>query len=340
MRMIDIAAAAGVSPSTVSRVINGGKNISPATIALVRRVMQEIGYRPDIVKSKRAAQEDVIFLESHVTVLSFAWETEPNLVCGLENLNQLSTALAKQGLQMTYLHWPWNCQLPAELIERSQGFVLVEGTPPVKAYRQLASKPVVSLFCPPGVPGDQILTGYYQVGQLAASYLLQQNIRHMILLHPHNQPGFLIEQGEGFKLFCTKEENITFEELIPDAKSAPSNTEWLDRQVQEMLNRILLMGDVPLGIFSPSCYVTALAYRYLYQRGIVPGKEIHFICSSHQMSLLGGLYPRPAVIDIGLAEMAEYTAHLLRLRIKNPHAQRPFQISVSPRLLDYKLQPK
>jgi hypothetical protein len=53
------------------------------------------------------------------------------------------------------------------------------------------------------------------------------------------------------------------------------------------------------------------------------------------MSLLWGLHPRPAVIDIGLAEMAENTANLLRLRIKNPNSHRPFQIAVVPSLMDH-----
>jgi DNA-binding LacI/PurR family transcriptional regulator len=334
MNLMDIATAAGVSSSTVSRVINGGKNISPNTLAMVHRAMQRLGYQPDTFISKRIVREKTIFFEHQVTALSFGWRTRPNFICGIEFLNQLSTSLASQGLQMTYLHWPWKCRLPSELVERSQGFILVEGTSPAKLYPQLASKPVVSLFCPPGVPGDQILTGYYQVGCLAANYLLQKNIQHMILLRPRHQPGFIIEQGEGFKLFCMKEENISFEELIPDPKRTLSSQDGLEQQVQELMDRLLLMKTTPIGIFAPSCHVTALAYRYLQQLGIVPGKEIYFVCSNSQTSLLWGLHPRPAIIDIGLEDMAENAANLLQLRIKNPKAHRPFQIAVIPRLMD------
>jgi DNA-binding LacI/PurR family transcriptional regulator len=268
--------------------------------------------------------------------LSFAGTGDSEATCCLNYLDRLSIALAKEGLQMTYLHWPWNRELPTELITRADGFILLEGSVPARVSRQIAAKPTISLFCPAAGPGDQILTGYYQVGQLAASHLLRLNIRHMVLLHPSHQPGFIIEEGEGFKLFCMKEGNIVFEELTTQTQNSSSagKEKPLKQQVQELMDRVLQVNDGPLGIFAPSCHVTALAYRTLYQRGIMPGKDIHFVCSSHHTSLLCGLYPKPAVIDIGLTEMAENAARLLLLRIKNPNVNQTFQVSVIPRLLD------
>jgi len=44
----DIAAQAGVSPSTVSRVCNDNPSISKETRDRVRKVMAELGYEPGI----------------------------------------------------------------------------------------------------------------------------------------------------------------------------------------------------------------------------------------------------------------------------------------------------
>lgn len=44
--LADVARIAGVGSGTVSRVINGGKNVSPKTLARVRAVMKELGYEP------------------------------------------------------------------------------------------------------------------------------------------------------------------------------------------------------------------------------------------------------------------------------------------------------
>ncbi|MEK4252119.1 LacI family DNA-binding transcriptional regulator [Paenibacillus sp. FSL W7-1287] len=45
----DIAKAAGVSPSTVSRVISNHDRISSATSSKVKRIMEEMGYHPNIM---------------------------------------------------------------------------------------------------------------------------------------------------------------------------------------------------------------------------------------------------------------------------------------------------
>lgn len=45
----DVAKRAGVSPSTVSRVISGSTRISPATTAKIKEIMEELGYHPNIM---------------------------------------------------------------------------------------------------------------------------------------------------------------------------------------------------------------------------------------------------------------------------------------------------
>jgi DNA-binding LacI/PurR family transcriptional regulator len=45
--ILDVAAAAGVSYQTVSRVINGHPNVRPATRALVLAAIEELGFRPN-----------------------------------------------------------------------------------------------------------------------------------------------------------------------------------------------------------------------------------------------------------------------------------------------------
>jgi DNA-binding LacI/PurR family transcriptional regulator len=47
--IIDVAKRAGVSPSTVSRVISGHSRISPATTKKVKEIMQEMGYHPNVM---------------------------------------------------------------------------------------------------------------------------------------------------------------------------------------------------------------------------------------------------------------------------------------------------
>lgn len=47
--IIDVAKRAGVSPSTVSRVISGHPRISAATIRKVKEIMEDMGYHPNVM---------------------------------------------------------------------------------------------------------------------------------------------------------------------------------------------------------------------------------------------------------------------------------------------------
>ncbi|HUC94011.1 MAG TPA: LacI family DNA-binding transcriptional regulator [Paenibacillus sp.] len=47
--IVDIAKKAGVSPSTVSRVLSGHPKISPATARKVKEIMEELNYHPNVM---------------------------------------------------------------------------------------------------------------------------------------------------------------------------------------------------------------------------------------------------------------------------------------------------
>ena len=48
MTMIDVARRAGVSPMTVSRVINGREGVSAAVRAYVQSIIAEVDYSPNL----------------------------------------------------------------------------------------------------------------------------------------------------------------------------------------------------------------------------------------------------------------------------------------------------
>ena len=55
----DVAAAAGVSPMTVSRVINGEANVRAATRDLVNVAIQQLGYAPNRAARSLAGAEEL-----------------------------------------------------------------------------------------------------------------------------------------------------------------------------------------------------------------------------------------------------------------------------------------
>ena len=65
----DIAQAAGVSLATVSRVINNGPKVGNDTRQRVKKIMEEMGYRPNAnaraLVTKRSASLGVVIAELH-----------------------------------------------------------------------------------------------------------------------------------------------------------------------------------------------------------------------------------------------------------------------------------
>ena len=57
----DVAREAGVSIKTVSRVINGERNVAPATVALVEQAIAALDYHPNqFARSLRTGASDTI----------------------------------------------------------------------------------------------------------------------------------------------------------------------------------------------------------------------------------------------------------------------------------------
>lgn len=61
--LMDVARRSGVGAGTVSRVINGGQNVSPHTLATVQRAIEDLGYHPSqAARSLKGARTKTIGL--------------------------------------------------------------------------------------------------------------------------------------------------------------------------------------------------------------------------------------------------------------------------------------
>ena len=63
--MLDVAALAGVSGQTVSRVVNGSPRVDPATRARVEEAMARLGYRPHRAARALKGRHDFHSFETH-----------------------------------------------------------------------------------------------------------------------------------------------------------------------------------------------------------------------------------------------------------------------------------
>lgn len=339
MRIVDIAAAAGVSPSTVSRVIRGSERISPKTAAQVRAVMKEMGFHRFRRKDpKKALELEVNFhLTKSVAILSFGTFSEPEAVCCSSILNKITDALSKYGFTSTYLHLKEDTFRRPKIMDSMDGVILLLGRPSRALLDQLVDLPIISLFCPHSPYGDQILSGHHHVGQTAGEYLLSHKVKHWLLLNALPEVPSITEQAQGFRFYAQQQKISAFTNLTTELNKdhAPINLELnqLEKRLESLVDKLGAKRRSRIGVFIPNDWMTALVYRLLTKKQIKPSKFI-FVSSGNIPAALAGLYPRPATVDIGMRLIAEHAVNLLLVRIQSGNNDHKLQIAIQPKLIE------
>lgn len=95
---------------------------------------------------------------------------------------------------------------------------------------------------------------------------------------------------------------------------------YVDRAaMSEAIDALLEVRPRPTGVFFVTDTLTAVAYSVLYEKGVVPGRDIEVVSCDNQELLLGPLHPRPASVDIHADEIGRKCAAQLLWRFEHPY---------------------
>ncbi len=174
--MEDVARSAGVSLVTVSRVVNQPEKVAPMTLKAVRRVIDELGFVPNLTAGSLASRRSRIIA---VVVPTIANSIFADTVEGLSNL------LEPAGYQLLLGQSHYDLDEEARLVEtflgrRVDGLVLtgVDHADSVRVRLRTACVPVIETWDLSSEPIDQ-LVGFSnrEAGAAAADYLIQKGYR-------------------------------------------------------------------------------------------------------------------------------------------------------------------
>jgi LacI family xylobiose transport system transcriptional regulator len=144
-----LATAAGVSLSTISKVLNGRTDVSPKTRAKVEELLEEHGYRRRNVSATRAGLVELVFHE-----LESAWALE--LIRGVENVARehgMSVVLTETGTR----HAPGSEWIEGVMARRPAGVVLVFSDLPQEFRRKLDARAIPFVIIDPaGDPAPDV----------------------------------------------------------------------------------------------------------------------------------------------------------------------------------------
>ncbi|MEV6109866.1 LacI family DNA-binding transcriptional regulator [Streptomyces sp. NPDC051940] len=309
--LAEVARQAGVSISTVSKVLNGRQDVAPPTRIKVERLLETHAYRRTTRSSNEAPLIEIVFHE-----LDSVWALE--LIRGVENVakaNHASVVLTESGTR----HSPGPDWIDGVLQRRPLGVVLVFSALPQQVKHQLRARSIPFVIVDPAGDPDPDVPSVGSAnwsGGLAAT-------RHLIDLG-HRRIGIISGPGD---MLCSLARLDGYRSAMGMAglPADPGLVQFGDFHVEGGYERgtaMLTMPDRPTAIFAGSD---------LQALGVLEAARVLGLRVPHDLSVVGyddvqlARWSSPALTTVHqpLRQMAEEAVQLLlRLRAGRPSATR------------------
>ncbi|GAB4127788.1 MAG: LacI family DNA-binding transcriptional regulator [Roseiflexaceae bacterium] len=316
----DVAAHAGVSVATVSRVINGGPYITERVQALVLASMQALGYEPHaLAQSLRTGQTQSIgYVVSDIANFLFS-----TIARGIDDTLQpqtytmvLATSRSDPEHEIAVIRHLQRRRVDGLILSLAD-----ETNSQLNSYLAKQHVPLVLLDRDlPGLAADRVVVDHASGITAAVEHLLQLGHRRIGLITGTNQtrPGREIRQA--FEHACQAHALITPPEYL--AVGPPSEAFGL-----EALKRMLALPQPPSAIIAGGAQISI---------GVLYALRQHSITLPTQLSLIAyddtdatELYtPSICVVARDVYAIGQVAASLLLERLQDP--QRPYQTQLIP----------
>lgn len=325
--LLDIARAAGVGLGTASRVINGGDNVSPATLKKVQAAIRKLHYEPNhtarMLRGGRTKMvgllvpsiADPFFASCAEAAEEVARHNDSLLIVAVSN-NDPSIELEKLSVLMR---------------QRPDGLLVAPANGESRSFRafvRASPVPVVSLDRPvPGCPG--VLTDNFAAAGKAAAHLVEHGCRRILCYtgEPH--------------LYTIRERLRGYNDQMKQSGLAPCvdttfNEDGADAQVT--LAKYLRSSRPPDAILTLKNSATIAAFQALQRlRVAVPGRIALF--GFDDFLLAGTVKPSISVVQQPIYDVGRNAAELLFARLDRVKARPAIktQTRVKPNILQCKI---
>ncbi len=293
----DVARRAGVGAATVSRVINGGRNVSPKTLASVNAVIQELGYHPShAARSLKGARSKTIGL----IVPSVADPFFSSAAAAIQDVARANGCLV---LLATSDNDPRNerAQMITLIQRRIDGLILVPSSDTDSTLFDQTGFPAICFDRPiAGAPIATVLGDNYAGAKTATEHLVEHGYQRILCL------------GGDPALFTSKKRSQGHRDVIRRA-GLPylANLQIHDYASAEAAVLAHLAGPSPVdAIFSTKNSTTIHVYKILRKLGLrIPGQVA--LLGYDDFELADALDPPISVIRQPVTQIATRAAELL-----------------------------
>lgn len=309
----DVAKAAGVSPSTVSKVINKSPLISQKTINHVNSVIKELNYIPNIRARNFAKQEtkSIVYLtlfEKHMALLNpYIFE----ILSGAEqitkdkgfNINYISASDIEEAYEI----------IKKIVVEKSSDGIIIHGYAVSHNITSLLIKYKFPhlLIGKPAFDSSSCWVDINNVvaGEIAARYLFDCGVKKFAYIGGKKTDAISQMRFQGIKKFANQNQlnlshyHMKDNELIPKAGYALAK--------EALTNK-------PDGIICENSLFVSSVFKAINEVKLSIPDDISLICfDNYPFSFF--VDPLPTVVDIDVFTLGVEAARYLLKIIKNPN---------------------
>jgi LacI family transcriptional regulator len=324
----EVARAAGVGTTTVSRVINGGERVSPKTLAHVQRVIEKLGYRPNqaarVLKGHRTKTIGLVIPSIADPFFSSCAEAVQAVALANDSLLIVTTSHNDPHAEIE--------NLKILISHRVDGLIVAPANSHGEALRDLLKRisiPIVAVDRPiNGSLVDSVVTDNFEGAKIATQHLIGHGYKRIVCL-------------TGESTLFTIQERIRGYRAAVDAAGLTStlNTSIRDYRSAEYAIESMLSGPQPPdALFTLKNSTTIYAFEVLQKLNVAVPKTIALL-GFDDFELAATVRPSISVVQQPVEEIGRVAAEILfdqllgNVSVRPPSNKRLHQTTLETRLI-------
>lgn len=339
MSINKVAELAGVSNSTVSRVINNHPRVALETAKAVKEAMKQLNYVPSDRRPGPKPMSRQRTQTLSIAFLVFGTQQGRSTPAFMDLLHGVSSGASAFDVNLQFAHVSDVQELPTRITDHKIDGVLLHGLLPSVAVRErLAKLPTVWLMGNRRRPdwGDQVMPDAYDLGESAARYLMGRGHRSLAFLNLDQ--GFWPFQVSAYSFeTAVREGDARFARFEQSRRESQGYWPTHTREaVKLLIEKFMSQQDRPTGLMIADDMQTALIQPALQEAGIEigPGKTEIISCNNEKPYLLS-LNPRPAVLDIRVEAIGRRGVEQLLWRLDHLSLPERIITAIEPQVIDH-----
>lgn len=324
----DVAKAAGVSISTVSKVIHNAPTISEKTKVHVKKIMDELSYYPNIIARSFAQQS------SYTIGLIISLQREDAFINPYlyEILGGIEEVAQKYGYSLSLINMRTVLKDPTELermiVQKRVDGLLVHLTGFTDELYKIIKKnnfPCVLI----GEPSNKEQISWVDIdnikaGELACNHLISKGLRRIAFMGQNLDSFITNKRFKGYKKALTDNGIVIFDSLIKDV---PDDSSCIDKIIKTLLEA----KEKPDGLVMSNNFMAFSTLKAFQKNNVRIPQDLKLITFDNY-PFAPYTTPTLSVVDIDVFELGVQSCELLLKDLK--HETIPKQIILTPSVIE------